>query len=119
MTQDEPVQIYELATRLAQESRTRRIIHIGDGPTDWLTRVVRNCEVLWIGAPELRQRITNKFPNAIFMDANLDEGLPKIPKDVFAGALVLCINVLDNLNDPSALTAELDKITKHLTSVPT
>ena len=112
MTNYETSQIYGLATRLAQWSRTRRIIHIGDGSIDWLARVVGNCEVLWIGATEPKGCITDKFPSVTFIDANLEQGLPHVPADIFTGALVICVDVLGNLNNPSALATELGKIQK-------
>src|SRR5262245_48216684 len=110
MTSYETSQIYGLVARLAQWSRTRRIIHIGDGPIDWLARVVGNCEVLWIGATEPKHCITNQFPCVAFIDANLEEGLSHVPADIFTSALVLCIDVLNKLNDPRALAVELGKI---------
>src|SRR5262245_43019699 len=103
--------VYELVARLVHASSARRLIHIGEGPTDTLKHVGINCELIWIGAPETESVIRDQFPAAAFICANLEVQLPEdVPRDIFNDSVVVCLNVLHKLDDPAPLALQLSQI---------
>jgi len=104
--------VYELLGFLAQRAGVRYIIDIGCGSATKIIPFVDKFELVCIDCAAALELARNQVPEAIFIEWDLESGLPDLLQDFLADAVVVCADVIEHLQNPEPLARALAKLLK-------
>ena len=104
--------VYELAAFLAQRSRVKFILDIGSGNGRKLSGLVGQYDLVAIDCGANREIIARNLPQALFIEADLETGLPDLSAIDLSQTLVIAADVLEHLMDPDAFLQGIAKLGK-------
>ena len=99
--------VYALAAYLAERGEISSILDIGSGNGIKLGRFGNRYEITAVDYGGNRQIITGNAPQAKFIEANLEQGLPDIVGLDIGNTLVIVSDVIEHLVDPGPLLSDL------------
>ena len=99
--------VYELAAFLAERGEIRTILDIGSGNGLKLARFGGQYEIVAVDFGGNRQIIAANAPQAKFVEANLEQGLPVFAGVDLAHTLVIISDVIEHLVNPAPLLRDL------------
>lgn len=102
--------VYELAYYLASRSKIRYIIDIGGGNGSKLTRFSDEFELIAIDFGDNIRLLKQTIPKARVIEANLENGIPIIKKEILENSIVIFSDVIEHLIHPEKLLKDLSEI---------
>lgn len=105
--------VYELATYLAKRSGARTIIDIGCGNGNKL-RAFENAHlnIICVDAAPALEIARGYLKKPTFIAADLEHGVPPLPREALDDAIVICADVIEHLRSPDRLAAALGEIAR-------
>jgi FMN phosphatase YigB (HAD superfamily) len=108
--------VFEFLHHLIQHARVKRIIYVGDNAAKNLVSINLNLEIVQFGpsagSPEWLRPETDESPPVRFIETDLEQPFV-IDQALLEDAIVVCLDVLDQLQNPSPLINTLAAARKH------
>jgi glycosyltransferase involved in cell wall biosynthesis len=99
--------VYALAGFLAERSEVSTIVDIGGGNGLKMQELAQRFPVVTIDFGANREIIAQNIPQATFIEANLEAGLPDLSMIDSKNSLVIMSDVIEHITDPSRLLQDL------------
>jgi SAM-dependent methyltransferase len=101
--------VYRIAARLARARGRDRVLDVGSGPPVKLRALMETGPQLWlVDQPTTAPLAAEFLPDARFVPANLEEGVPELG---VACDLIICADVIEHLVDPDpCVTSMRDRL---------
>lgn len=104
--------VYDLLGFLAQRAGIRYIIDIGCGSATKLMPFVGKFELVCIDCAAALKLARNQVPEAIFVEWDLESGLPDLLNNFLGSAVVVCADVIEHLHNPEPLARALANLSR-------
>ena len=102
--------VYALAAFLAERADVTTILDIGSGNGLKLLELARRYKIVAMDYGNNREIIYRNLPGAVFIDANLEQGLPDLPDMDWQRTLVIAADVIEHLISPNSFLRGLSRL---------
>jgi len=104
--------VYALAGFLAGRMGAGWIIDVGCGSGQKLRTFAQTHRIMCIDRPEAIEVTKACLGDAIYVEWDLEYGLPSIDDEILGNAVVICADVIEHLQTPTTLAAALARISR-------
>lgn len=102
--------IYENALKVAKENKFNKIVDLGCGYGDKLMLLFKDFETIGIDYGKNIDFCIKNYPDRKWFHLNLEDN---VPKEIYSNALILCVDVIEHLVNPTVLLEYLSKLAEN------
>lgn len=104
--------VYELLKFLAQRAGIHYIVDIGCGVATRFTPFLDELKLVCVDCAATLNFVRGQVPEAIFVEWDLESGLPDLLHNFLADAVIVCSGVIEHLQNPQPLVNALSKLSR-------
>ncbi len=102
--------VYKLADYLATRAQLKYIIDIGCGSAGKLISMADRFSIIGIDSSVGIEMARKNLPTAHLIVHDLEEALPEFPVEILGNCLIICSDVIEHMQEPTALVTQLAKL---------
>ena len=102
--------VYLFAAFLAERSGVRNILDIGSGNGLKLVDLAKRFHIVTVDFGANREIISRNLPEALFIEADLEQGLPDLAAVDLRDTLVIISDVVEHIVNPSQLLQDIARL---------